>query len=750
MYLKSNLNKPFFIMGSTLAISITSLYAHGKPYSAQERPESDIEVIEVHAQKRSQKITDVSVAVTALDGETISALQLKDTTQLAPLVPNLKITNNAGEGTPPAFNIRGVGMIDYNTSTISPIAIYNDGVVSGSANNLSVNLFDIESVEVLRGPQGTLFGRNTTGGAILVRSNLPQKELGGYLSASIAEHQHTTLNGAVNFPLTETTAARFAFNQQDYHFSTNNLMPGQPDGGLKQTQMRLIIQSEFERVSTTFKFHQGEWHGKPKPIASNGIIRIDGSGQCTPNQAGSSLCRDAFGGQINGNDFWDVKADTADREHDSDVWGASFNLQWQLSDTWSVNAISAIRDLSRFHTWDSDGAGNLIEGTMGTENRLVSQEINLARDTENYYWQTGIFYLKETIEQDNSFDLFRDFRAIPDLAANAAQYFYDNKLENKSLALYSQVDFALLPSWTLTAGLRFTDEETIYNANADLDTEAIYINDLWDLTGKISDQEFSGKVALNKRLSQYNNLYVSYTRGYKSGGYNAGYSTSPQQAMDSEYAPETLDAYEVGAKLHFDDNNLRWFITAFYYDYKDQQVFVNIPNNVVPYHVLKNAGDSKIYGLENEFTYTPTNNLQFVFNIGYLPKAETGRYKNGPLVVQNSQLPFSSKWNISALAIYESQLFGKALTSQLSFDYQSDFFFDQNENPYTQQPDYTLVNGRITYQILPQLNFTVWGKNLFETEYAELRFDSIAALGAVTELKGERRQLGIEVKYMFN
>jgi len=106
--------------------------------------ESDIEVIEVYAQKRAQNINDVAIAITSIDGAVVDTYHLKDTTQLGALVPNLKITNNAGEGTPPAFNIRGVGMIDYNTSTISPIAVYSDGVVGGSANNLSVNLFDVD------------------------------------------------------------------------------------------------------------------------------------------------------------------------------------------------------------------------------------------------------------------------------------------------------------------------------------------------------------------------------------------------------------------------------------------------------------------------------------------------------------------------------------------------------------------------------------------------------------------------------
>ncbi|GHE97438.1 TonB-dependent receptor [Thalassotalea profundi] len=725
--------------------------ANGLELKASKVKESsaDIEVIEVYAQKRAQSIVDVAVAVTAIDGSDIDRLQIKDTTQLANSVPNLKITNNAGEGTPPAFSIRGVGMIDYNTSTISPIAIYSDGIVSGSANNLSINLFDIEQIEVLRGPQGTLFGRNTTGGAILLMSKQPDAEFGGYINASIGQYSYRSVDGAINIPLSDTTAMRFAFNQDDYDFSTNNLMEGSPDGGLKQQNFRLIVKSELDDVTILAKVHQEKWSGKPKPIASNGILNLDGSGMCTPEQAGSDICMDAFGGQVGGSDFWDVKADTADRNHESDSWGASLNVQWHINPNIDLTLISGLRDLERDHLWDSDGIGNYIEGSMGTGNRLVSHELNIAYHLKQVFWQTGLFYLSEETKQNNSFDLFRDFRAIPQLATNAAEYRYNNVLKNSSMAIYSQLDYQVTDATTLTTGLRYTDESTKYHANADLDIITGLIPDLWDFNGEVTDGEWSGKLALTQKLNAYNSLYVSYTRGYKSGGYNGGYSTSELQARDSEYQAEKLHAYEVGGKLQNIIPYLQLNIAAFYYDYREQQVFVNIPNSVVPYHVLKNAGDSTIYGAELEMAYTPTNNLQFNINVGYLPKANIGHYQKNNILVDDNRLPFSSKWNISGSVLYETQLAGKMLTSQLGFDYQSDFYFDQNENIYTEQKGYTLANGRISYQASNALLLSLWGKNLTNVEYAELRFDSIAALGAVTELKGEARQLGVELNYKF-
>ncbi|PCH93669.1 MAG: TonB-dependent receptor [Gammaproteobacteria bacterium] len=539
---------------------------------------------------------------------------------------------------------------------------------------------------------------------------------------------------------------RFALNYENYDFSTNNLHPGAPDGGLKQINLRLISVTELDNLTITTKLHNENWSGKPKPIASLGINKVDGSGLCSPSQAGSSACSDNFGGQVGGDDFWDVRADTADREHETDSWGASVKLAWQLNPNITLNSLTAFNDLTRFHSWDSDGAMNLIEGSMGTDNSVFSQELNIVVQNDNSYWISGLFFINEKIDQKNEIDLFRDFRGI---APGAVQFFYDNQLQNTSIALYSQFDYQLSQSLTLTTGLRYTDETTKYRAMADLDTEAAVIPAFWDVSDEITDDELSWKLALTHKISKSNSVYYSYSRGYKSGGYNAGYTTSPAQALDSEYAPEKLNAYEVGSKLLFWQSDASLNLAAFYYDYQDQQVFVNKTTGIAPYHVLKNAGDSTIYGLEAEFFVTPTDNIQVNLNVGYLPEANIGTFVDEELIVADNRLPFSSKWNISGFFLYENELFGHTLTSQLGFDYQSDFYFDQNENPYTEQTDFIVWNGRISYQFNEQLTLMLWGKNLTNTEYSELRFDSIAALGAITELKAQARQLGIELAYNF-
>ena len=304
--------------------------------------------------------------------------------------------------------------------------------------------------------------------------------------------------------------------------------------------------------------------------------------------------------------------------------------------------------------------------------------------------------------------------------------------------------------FTVTAGMRYTDETTKYHVNADKDTVAFGFEvDKWNEKGQVKDDEFSGKLALNQKLNEHSSVYYSYSRGYKSGGYNAGYATSQAQAIASEYAPEKLDAYEIGAYLQFWQRNARLHLAAFYYDYKDQQVFVNQTQGIAVDHVLKNAGDSTIYGLESELVLTPRHDWQLRLNVGYLPKANMGEFNQNGVVVADNRLPFASKWNVSGAILHEMIVMERELTAQLSFDFQSDFYFDQEENPYVEQTDFVVINGHISYELNQALTLTLWAKNLTNTEYSELRFNSIAALGAVTELKAEARQLGIEASYRF-
>jgi iron complex outermembrane receptor protein len=738
------------IAASLLLVPFSFKVAADPSDAAANATDSEIEVIEVYAQKRPQPKSEVSLAVTSLDGEALAQRRIADTTQLSGLAPNLLASTVAGEGTTPSFNIRGVGMFDYNTTTISPIAIYSDDVVSGGANFLSSSLFDLQQVDVLRGPQGTLFGRNTTGGAILLMSRQPEAEFGGYASAEFAEHDSRQLTAALNMPLTEQTSARLAVQHKDYQYSMQNLFPLGQDGGMRHNNLRLIVRTELENWVISSKLTLEDIEGAPKPIYSAGVLAAGGTGAVCPlSQVGSRNCVDSFGLTGPSDDFWQTMADTYDKKHDTEGWTGTVNISGELAPGYQFKSVTAVKDLQRFHSFDSDGPGNFIEGSFDSDNEFFSQEFSLAIEQDGRYWISGLFYLDESLDQQNDLDLFRDFRAIPALAAIPVQFFYFNQLDNQSVSAYSQLDQPLSEVWTLTAGVRFTREQTDYVARADLDAVPAYVPELWNLTGEVADSEWSGKLALLQKISRDYNQYYSLSRGFKAGGYNGGYSTSPEQAADSTYDPERLTAWEVGGHWLLPQQQLSFDWAAFYYDYQDQQVFVNQTSGPVPYHVLKNAGESTIYGVEAEMSWRPVSAMKIDVAVGHIPKADLGSDQSNALFVADNRLPFTSEWMASGQLEYDLSAVVNHLLLQLGFVYQSEFFFDQYENPYIRQDGYTLWHGRIAYQPMPELELAVFGKNLLNKQYTELKFDSIAALSAVTQLRGEARQLGVGVTYHF-
>ncbi len=744
-------NPTLFTMAPAMFFVFAATAAEAPLVATDDNKTADeLEVIKVYAQRRAQDKTEVSVAVTSLAGEDIAGRRLQSSTELSGLAPNFVASTVSGEGTTPSFNIRGVGMFDYNTSTVSPISIYSDDVVSGGANFLSSSLFDLQQVDVLRGPQGTLFGRNTTGGAILLMSRQPESEFGGYVSLDVAEHNSRQLTAAVNAPLGEQTSARLAVNHQDYQYSMQNLFPLGQDGGMRHNNARLIIQSDFDQFSLNLKLHSENVQGAPKPIYSAGILQDAASrAPCPLADVGSRSCVDAFGYAVPSDDYWQTVADTFDKKHDTESYGGSLKLTAEPASGYQLKSVTAYKSLQRFHSFDSDGPGNFIEGSFDSDNSFFSQELSLAVQGDNSFWTSGLFYLDESLTQLNDLDLFRDFRLVPELAAIPAQFFYHNKLDNSSWSAYSQWEQTLNQTFSLLLGGRYTREKNQYQARSDLDLVPVFIPSLWDLTGEIKDNEWSGKVALLQKLSERHSLYYSLSRGFKAGGYNAGYATSPAQAADSAYAPERLNAWEIGGHWQSEKTTLSFDWAAFYYDYQDQQVFVNQTSGPAPYHVLKNAGDSQIYGVEAELNWRIDPAMQLELTLGHLPKANLGKYQTEAVLVPENRLPFTSEWMASGQFSYDFAGMLNNLQFQLGFVYLSDFYFDQYENPYTEQRGYTLWHSRLSYQPMPELEVSVFGKNLLNKEYTELRFDSIAALAAVTELRGETRQLGLGVTYQF-
>ncbi|CCQ12165.1 Outer membrane receptor proteins, mostly Fe transport [Pseudoalteromonas luteoviolacea B = ATCC 29581] len=742
----------------TLCVLSVSSSLLAKETGSEEKLQSveSIETIEVYAQKRLQSILDVPVTVDVIQGEVLSNERVKDITELGRFSSNVKISQNAAEGTTPTISIRGVGLIDYNTANTAPVAVYIDGNPVGSGNNQVVNLFDIEQVEVLKGPQGTLFGRNSTGGAILVRSVRPSFERNAYLQAGKGSDDYREFEGAFNLPLNETVSTRLALSHKNYDYTTNNLFDDSPEAGMEQNNIRFGLTSYWDNAELYVQARYQRWTGIVQPVGNIGVLANPATGElCSPDKALMGECFDAFGFNDHSNDFWDVSVNNHS-PHETRSKGLSSEYQWFYSDDLTVTWLGQVSTLDRLHHFNCDGSpARLCEGYLGLDNDFYSNELRVNFARENYNLVVGAYHQKEIIEQDNANDILRDFRGILPTTLTAT-FAYDNRIISNDLSVFAQIDWFLNDKNTVTVGGRYSIETLRYESDATLNV-VIDDNNLdgtwipfYRVEGDEKDRHFSHKLAWNHKINNQLTGFYSYSNGTKSGGYNGGFLSSVEQAALAYYGPETLNAHEIGMRYHSNELNLNIDSAFFYYDYQDQQVFMNQPASTpgqVPLQLLENVADSTIYGLEinSKFAFSPQFDIMMM--LGYIPKAEFEEYID-PVgnKLTNNRLPFTSEWNAAATVNYK--LTNVPIRVSVGADFQSEYYFDQNENPYAMQSSYTLWNSSVWYE-RERWQVGIWAKNVFDEEYSHLKFDLMNFLGMLEDFKGEGRRVGVSLKVMY-
>ncbi|WP_170940569.1 TonB-dependent receptor [Pseudoalteromonas sp. NBT06-2] len=510
--------------------------------------------------------------------------------------------------------------------------------------------------------------------------------------------------------------------------------------------------------------HVEKWDGTVQPVGNIGVYKQLGLTPtlCSPSEAGSSQCTDAFGFNDGSNDFYRVSVNNNinnNSPHKTNSWGTDLNLNYQLTDNSYLVSISSFNTLDRIHFFNSDGSpAALVEGGQNVYTDVYSQELRYHLELEQAYFIVGGFYLDESLTQDNFLDLFRDFRAVDSLFTNAATFFYDNKIDTEISAIFTHIDYDFNDQTTLSTGLRYTEENIDYRAIGTINVplavdEQVGLTVLgWNEPGKVKDHNVSGKISINHKFNSDFTAFLSYSRGYKSGGYNGAIITTQEEALRNDYGSEKLDAIELGNRIYWDDDNAYLYLVLFNYDYQDQQVFMNqaaISPIAPPIQLLDNVGESNLYGAEAELKWQLTSQFNVQLGIGYLPEANLEKFVNakGEKITDN-RLPFTSKWNMNGFLEYVLPINDGEVLFQLNFDHQSDFYFDQNQNDYASQKDYILFNARIAYEI-DDWSMAVWGKNITNEEYSNLKFDLVGLLGMLQDFKGESRQFGVDINYSF-
>ncbi len=699
-------------------------------------PEGEIVVT---ATKRAESLQSVPISVSAIGGDALSKSRVMNVDSLVTKVANLQLTSIVGDNTP-IFSLRGVSMSDYSLNQASPVATYYDEVYKGNFAFLGVAMYDLERVEVLRGPQGTLYGKNTTGGAVNIIANGARLgETSGYVNAGYGNYDRIDLNGAVNVPLGDKAALRVAgtFAKADGWFK--NVVPGKPDlASTDEYAVRATLNVEASetvrfvlRASTSYQnpYNYGIY-AQPEATNRPGLKRRE-------------------------------IASNIDTRRRARTYSVALTSTFDVSDALTITSITAWDKGNLFFYEDTDGtAGQLLEIPYNDRATQFAQDLRLTSNFGGPFdFILGGYFHREKVFNETTFEIGKDIDSdgLPGITANDCAVglplacLFRNRFDQlkKSYAIYSDLKYELSDAVTLRGGLRYTHdtgEQSGFRSDA-LGVDGSLIANLIPVSAlRYSQDNLSGKIGLDFKLADGNLIYASVSRGYRAPSFNAQAFFDPAELSIAK--PEQVTSYEIGAKTQFADRRVTLNFAGFYYDYRNQQ-FINV-DPATAAQTLLNIPKSRIYGGEAELTVRASDRLTLHSGIGVLAtKIERGSVSG--VNVAGNRLSNAPTFTFNAtvdLTLVDGDT-GK-LSIHPDVAYQSSQFFEVLNVPRLRQTSYAIVGGHIDWESADgRYNASLWGKNLTDKFYFTSRVDLLAGFGFDYNHIGNPRTYGVTVGVKF-
>ncbi|MBO1256595.1 TonB-dependent receptor [Alteromonas sp. 5E99-2] len=761
-----------FTKKHVLALTVSSIL--GTQVAIAQEQENAFETITVTSQKREQALQDVSVAVTAFSGDLLRELNLTDSVDIASQTPGLNIGTPVGEGNNPAISLRGVGLNDFNDNNEGPVAVYRDDVYQSAMPGLTFQLFDLNRVEVLRGPQGTLYGRNATGGLVHFISNKPSDEFEGYADLTFGSYNQVKFEGAVSGALTDAVRGRLSVATNKHDGYVENRI-GRDGNEADSQAFRLQIEADLsESVVALLNVHGAQSRTvAPKYQHEATAGEVDFFGY-------SDTDGDPFAGDYDRDGLLDIEST-----------GASLTIDW-LADNFDFKSITAVEYVDKIHEEESDtGPFAAIEPTFRADLEQFSQEFQVSGLFGNTNWIAGAYFFSSKAENGLDLDInypegfiniidaetfggglqgVGAFTPTGDDGALSPFVTYDVDYEQNtdSYGLFFNTDTELSSEFNLVFGLRYTSEERDFdyiNAFGDRGTETTsddgaitnflrFLNtlpvddpdhfpDSWfAFNGDISNDNLSGKIGLDYRPNDDVLIFANYAIGFKAGGFNGGFLdlTDGVDPDSTPYDEEILTSYELGIKSTLADGKVRLNATAFYYDYDDYQALTFSGLS----QFIDNT-DAEIKGLDLELVWLPTKNIDINLGASFLD-SEVGELTIQGETISGTELVLAPNVTLNGLIRWQAT---DALSFQIDANYQGEHFFDITNSDLSREDAYTVVGARIGYQISPNLNMSLFAKNLFDEEYRVYTFDFTSAGGFNQQFFGRPRWVGVNINYEF-
>jgi iron complex outermembrane recepter protein len=734
-----------------------------------ERPDdASVGEIVVTARRRAESAQRAPVAVTAFDAEALQARNVDSIDDVQQFTPNVQLEGAAalsGGSSNVTMFIRGIGLNDFAIFSDPGVGLYVDEVYLGRSIGGVLDVLDLERTEVVRGPQGTLFGRNTIGGALLLSSHRPVFEDSASVRYTLGRFGRSDLTAVANASLIDQKlAVRVAVANLDRGGYARRLVDNEPLGDINRSAGRVqLLWKPVPELEVTVRADatRAREHSAASTLVyvRPGGPFIDRFNMFVAPNAGvtspSSTLDDSF---ITGDPYTTYA--TGPNRNNLDSQGVSLTPVLKLGSV-TLKSISALRRLEASFGRDGDNTPFTFRETSNDVAQWqFSQELQAFGDglNERLQWMVGLYYFQE--------------RAREDAAANLAVGLYDaleaadpgnpmnvgadlqvdlyNKVNNKSAAAFANASLELFGGLSLAAGLRLTYEDKGFSlrhtrvaSNVPIVPAGTRLSADWT--------SLDPRVGLQYKPTDNILAYATWSRGFKSGGFNGRPLVGLAEV--TKYNPERLWSYELGIKTDWLDRKLRVNATAFYYDYRDIQLTVLL----TPQNFVGNAARSALYGGELEVVARPVQPLRFNATLGYLEN----RYRSigqglGPGQVlpinEDSRLPKAPRWTLTAGAEYMLSLpaaFG-SLSLRADYGFRTRVFNDVANTPQIAQGAFGLLSANITWRSLDERwEIVVFGTNLTDERYRVSGNASSPAFG-IAELSYARpREWGVTLAHRF-
>lgn len=731
------------VMGLTY---LASAHAQDAPQStgstttaAKTSEAKQLEGVKVTARKREETLQDVPIAVSAFTAQSLFNQNVQNLGDLQGKVPSLQVYAARGSNTTLTAYIRGIGQADPTWGFDPAVGIYLDDVYMARPQGALLDVFDVNRIEVLRGPQGSLYGKNTIGGAIKYVSNPLPTQTQGSVEATVGTHGEKDVKANVAGATSDGVwRGRIAYASEHNDGFGTDLTDGSRNGNKNTNAARASL-----GFFPTSNF--------------NAQLTVDGLRDNSNPRGAKMLTTNSFypAYQPLSSDF-DTRSGMP-QVNNTKLWGTALTLNWIVNQDWTLKSITSYRGSSTNSNIDFDTLPVQVADVSAVyKDHQFTQELQANYDNGGaVHGVFGLYYFDGTAEGS----IHNIFLGSPPYSTlGYSQYgSTGGSIGTKSYAGYGDFTWDISPVWSLDVGLRLTDEKksaVIQNyafANASFTTP---IATLADFSGAHTSRNASPKVSLDYSATDQIKLYGSYSEGFHSGGYNirANCSAIPESCRPIE--DEKVQSYELGSKMSFFDDSLMMNTALFHNVYSNIQLSVftsyTLPNGSQGFFGdFTNAGKGHIDGLEEEFAWKPAEYWTFSGNFAYLHTKYTQFESAGVNIADTQRFTNAPKWSGGLNLERTFPLAnGGSVSGRINYTYQTSVYPETTLSPLIMQPSYGLWNAGVIWQIDQPWTLSLQGTNLANKSYRTTGYN-IAALGIVTGFYGAPRMVTLTARYSF-